>query len=405
MILFVEASLDQLWIIPQVLERFCNASGLKVSIAKTTIHFSKNVDVVLRKDICGFFGFQEVSDLGKYLGVSILHKRVTKATYRFLIQKVQDKLSGWKTKSLSLAGRIVLAKVVLAAIPPYVMRTAWLPKNVCVEIERIIQLFIWCSIETERGVHLVGWDDLCLPHHHGLLRAKYKWRGVNVDWPSVRRCSQIWKGMSFVWHDVHRNLVWNIGDGSKARFWLDAWIGNRDPIVAYLAHDQVHWDILFGSFLWCVWKKRNEWIFGDSDRYSESVLQRAVHNEEETWLTGFSRKLGICSILEVELWGLYEGLVTVWSIGIRFLLIELDCLEAVNLIAKRDSLLVVPSIIYYIAELLNRAWSVKLCHIGRNGNGVADWMAKYVDFDDFICHRFLSPPVEVEVLLIREATH
>ncbi|KAK8598332.1 hypothetical protein V6N13_094305 [Hibiscus sabdariffa] len=40
--------------------------------------------------------------------------------------------------------------------------------------------------------------------------------------------------MSFVWHDVHRNLVWNIGDGSKARFCLDLWIGNGDPIVAYL---------------------------------------------------------------------------------------------------------------------------------------------------------------------------
>ncbi|KAK8511750.1 hypothetical protein V6N12_000793 [Hibiscus sabdariffa] len=47
-----------------------------------------------------------------------------------------------------------------------------------------------------------------------------------------------------------------------------------------------------------------------------------VRNEEGTWLIGFSRKLGLCSVLEAELWGLYEGLLTAWSIRVRFLLIE-----------------------------------------------------------------------------------
>ncbi|KAK8526228.1 hypothetical protein V6N12_020707 [Hibiscus sabdariffa] len=92
-----------------------------------------------------------------------------------------------------------------------------------------------------------------------------------------------------------------------------------------------------------------------------------ICNEEGTWLIGFSRKLDLCSVLEAELWGLYEGLLTAWSIGIRFLLIESDYLEAVNLVDNRDSLLIVPTIIYYIAELLTRAWSIKLCHIGRKG--------------------------------------
>ncbi|KAK8516444.1 hypothetical protein V6N12_038687 [Hibiscus sabdariffa] len=197
------------------------------------------------------------------------------------------------------------------------------------------------------------------------------------------------------------------------------WIFVNLSNVEGFSYDQVHWDILFGSLFWCLWKKQNEWILCDQDRYSEPILQRGmrlqqeaaavrstkaaiplrgtilanvrwhkpqpgwcklnvggsvgratglatcggvVRNKEGTWLIGFSRKLGICSILEAELWGLYEGLLTAWSIGIRFLLIESDCLEAVNLIAKRDSLLIVPSIIYYIAKLLNRAWSVKLSY-------------------------------------------
>ncbi|KAK8571223.1 hypothetical protein V6N13_103352 [Hibiscus sabdariffa] len=112
------------------------------------------------------------------------------------------------------------------------------------------------------GFHLVSWEDLCLPHHHGGLGFKHL-AGQNEAFfneTSVPICdrsytyvgavatvlilsgvvlmviglafdgvAKFWKGMSFVWHDVHRNLVWNIGDGSQARFWLDPWLGNGDP--------------------------------------------------------------------------------------------------------------------------------------------------------------------------------
>ncbi|GMI70835.1 hypothetical protein like AT3G24255 [Hibiscus trionum] len=151
MILFSEASASQVAIIEEVLRSFSAASGQKVSIAKTSIFFSKNVEHDLSVAISSRFGFCRVSDLGKYLGVPLLHKRVTRASYHFIVQRVRDKLSGWMAKSLSLAGRITLAKSVLSAIPYYAMQSSFLPKGTCRDIESLIRNFIWGKDEG-RGV-------------------------------------------------------------------------------------------------------------------------------------------------------------------------------------------------------------------------------------------------------------
>ncbi|KAK5813516.1 hypothetical protein PVK06_028967 [Gossypium arboreum] len=102
-------------------------------------------------------GFKKV-ELGSISRVHLLHKRVTSETYRYVIDRMRQKLLGWKAKSLSLSGRITLAKSVLATIPTYVMQTMLVPKGVCFEMEKIICGFVWGSTEKKKGVHLVGWD-------------------------------------------------------------------------------------------------------------------------------------------------------------------------------------------------------------------------------------------------------
>ncbi|KAK9011174.1 hypothetical protein V6N11_044028 [Hibiscus sabdariffa] len=101
---------------------------------------------------------------------------------------------------------------------------------------------------------------------------------------------------------------------------------------------------------------------------------RVVHNKEVVWRIGFYRRLGICSVLEAELWGLYEGLLAAWSIGVRCLIIESDNLKAVKLLNNRYGLGVSPSITPYIVDILDRPWTTELLHIGCEGNRVADWI-------------------------------
>ncbi|KAL4331797.1 hypothetical protein GQ457_07G021730 [Hibiscus cannabinus] len=124
-----------------------------------------------------------------------------------------------------------------------------------------------------------------------------------------------------------------------------------------------------------------------------------IRDDGGAWIVGFSKRIGICLILEAELWGIYEGLLAAWSIGSQYLLVESECLEAINLIKNRSTSDGVLSMIHSISALLNRSWCVRFSHIVRDGNHAADWMAKLASSDDLFCHRYLSPPVSISLLL------
>lgn len=73
-------------------------------------------------------GIGSTRELGKYLGMPILQKRMNKETFGEILERVSARLAGWKSKSLlSLAGRITLTKSVLASIPVHSMSAILLP--------------------------------------------------------------------------------------------------------------------------------------------------------------------------------------------------------------------------------------------------------------------------------------
>lgn len=87
-------------------------------------------------------------DLGKYLGVPILHKRVSRSTFNFVNDKVNQRLSSWKARNLSFGGHITLAKYVIQALPSRVMQTSMLPKSVCDEMDKLCrglfgEILVW----------------------------------------------------------------------------------------------------------------------------------------------------------------------------------------------------------------------------------------------------------------------
>lgn len=83
-ILFAEASIDQAIVIRDCLDRFCSASGEKVSMAKSKVYFSDNLSLKNREEISEALGMDRTTDLGLYLGIPTLTSRVTKETYAHL---------------------------------------------------------------------------------------------------------------------------------------------------------------------------------------------------------------------------------------------------------------------------------------------------------------------------------
>ncbi|KAK8998462.1 hypothetical protein V6N11_083851 [Hibiscus sabdariffa] len=78
-------------------------------------------------------------------------------------------------------------------------------------------------------------------------------------------------------------------------------------------------------------------------------------------------------------------------VDIRKLVVEVDSLDAIRVIRQALEGQSSPTLVFYIIELLNRSWSVKLQHVPREANRLADGMAKLASTEDFMCRHFLSP--------------
>jgi len=78
MLFFAEASEEQMENIIACLDTFYKASGQKVNSSKTRVYFSKNMSATTVIHISRNSGFQRIDNPGKYLGVPIIHQRITK---------------------------------------------------------------------------------------------------------------------------------------------------------------------------------------------------------------------------------------------------------------------------------------------------------------------------------------
>lgn len=140
-----------------------------MNVSKSKLFASSNVSRQLVREMCRLTEVKQTQDLEKYLGMPILHNRVTKATYTELLDKVGSKLAGWQRKHLSFAGRVTLIKSVITAIPNYSMQTSLLPCSVVEGIEKIARGFLWGDSSNQRKIHHVGKGKVTQPKGKGGL--------------------------------------------------------------------------------------------------------------------------------------------------------------------------------------------------------------------------------------------
>jgi hypothetical protein len=62
-----------------------------------------------------------------------------KRAFQDIIDKVHSRIEGWRAKTLSQAGILVLIKSVVATLPSYAMSSFLLPKSFCNELDRIFK--------------------------------------------------------------------------------------------------------------------------------------------------------------------------------------------------------------------------------------------------------------------------
>lgn len=88
LILFTEASSLQASLHKTCLDNFCALSGQTVSFEKSLVFCSPNTSKSTASLISNVCGSPLTCDLGKYLGMPLIHDRVNKCTYAGLFDKV-----------------------------------------------------------------------------------------------------------------------------------------------------------------------------------------------------------------------------------------------------------------------------------------------------------------------------
>ena len=179
-LLFTKAFASQVWLVSETLLVFCSASSLKVNVFKSRAMCLASVSRQ-RGDLFTSISFiRFASDLGKYLCFPFLSKKPKRKELAFIIDKLNLRLASWKGKLLNKAGRLTLAKSVLAYILVYCMQSIWVPSTICDDIDRVTRRFIWSKRNFEKGLHLVHRDLVTKSKVAGELTVG-KAREVNVS--------------------------------------------------------------------------------------------------------------------------------------------------------------------------------------------------------------------------------
>ncbi|KAK8988248.1 hypothetical protein V6N11_065844 [Hibiscus sabdariffa] len=81
-------------------------------------------------------------------------------------------------------------------------------------------------------------------------------------------------------------------------------------------------------------------------------------DENMIWCFGYSKKIGICSTYDTELWTIYEGLSTTWSLDYSKVIIETNNKEAYRSLSVNNRMMIGSSFCAHFASMINRDWEV-----------------------------------------------
>lgn len=256
--------MEQLHTLKSTLLQFSNATGLVINFHKSTfapIH----VEPALASALASILACTVASFPQSYLGLPLSTHKLNIKDFFFIIDKIDRRLAGWRGVLLNIAGRAIMVRAVLRALPIYAMTALLLPAGIVQEIDKRCRAFFWAGQEKVSGGQCkVAWEFVCAPFSRGglgfsslhhlnsclllthlnkihsdiqnpnssPLTAKYGWsvsRDVDTSHPF----------QSSVWRDIAKGITFfrsvtmvQIGNGLTTAFWLDLWVPNNTQNLA-----------------------------------------------------------------------------------------------------------------------------------------------------------------------------
>ena len=126
-LILMKANLESEETLKSVLDSYCAASGQMVSVDKSSIFFSPNTGVDTREQMCTILNIMTEALNDKYLGLPANVGLDKTDCFQYLIDRIVQRISGWKEKLLSAGGNEILLETVVQAIPIYAMSVIKIP--------------------------------------------------------------------------------------------------------------------------------------------------------------------------------------------------------------------------------------------------------------------------------------
>ncbi|KAK8566123.1 hypothetical protein V6N12_059659 [Hibiscus sabdariffa] len=177
--------MNQMEVFKETLKSFCDRSEHNVNASKMQIYFSKNTNPVIWTDIVNGFNFMEVQSW--YLGIPLLHHKISKATYGYVIDKEIPPVK-WE----DMKERIDRGGLGFRDLTKYNMTFLMKVKYQLITEDNKL----WVRV----------------------MRAKYKWKGLIPLNLSASGCLRLWYGVRNVCDTVRKGLVWCVQDRCFDRF-------------------------------------------------------------------------------------------------------------------------------------------------------------------------------------------
>jgi hypothetical protein len=242
---------------------FEDMSGLKINYEKSEVFVLGGSDEE-QKRVAEMFNCNSGNLPMKYLGVMVNKKHMTASDLSYVHLKVEKRIPTWQSVGLSTGGKMILTESCLSSIPTYTMGVYQLQEEIHHKMDTARANFFWHGPHQKKKYHMARWEVMASPKNAGgagftdtrvkntcllgkwliklergdntlccnLLRKKYLGEKSIYSYKK-KSGSQFWKGVLSTRDEAARGLIYIVGDGKKARFWLDVWLGNCALSVSF----------------------------------------------------------------------------------------------------------------------------------------------------------------------------
>ncbi|XP_060974139.1 uncharacterized protein LOC133039295 [Cannabis sativa] len=255
-IIFLDASPSECRKLKTIIAEYSMLSGQQINFTKSELCVGSKIKQEDGNTLAAELGVNLVECHTKYLGMPATVGRRKKEVFEYIRAKIRAKLQGWKANLFSQAGREILLKAIIQAMPTYVMSCFRLPKELIKDIHSMMARFWWGSSDSKHKIHWGKWNKLCKPKEKGgmgfknlekfnqALLAKQGWKIINNPHSMMARVlkacyftnnsfleAKVGGYGSFIWRSIlwGREIIakgtrWRVLSGKDIRINEDKWL-------------------------------------------------------------------------------------------------------------------------------------------------------------------------------------